>query len=117
MSDILIIDRPIAARRLKELAQQRFGDMIKAVVDIRTRVMAVGGELHADEEALLLNKDSNQDDLWGINIYFNDPNRPFWIEYDSMVNIRPSRGNTSRDVENSEIKQVISDIVNSLIIA
>lgn len=117
MSDIQIVRKTTSVKDLRNLAQQRFGDMVKAVVDIRTRVMAVGGELHADEEALLLSKDSNQDDLWGINIYFNDPNRPFWIEYDSMVNIRPSRGNTSRDVENPEIKQVISDIVNSLIIA
>ncbi|MBU0625585.1 hypothetical protein KKF05_04545 [Patescibacteria group bacterium] len=96
------------------LSKKRFGDMVKAVVDIETRVVAFGGELHADEEQVLLDRGSKQNDLWGINIYHELP-RDQWIEFDSMINIRPSQRNLSRGVEDEEVRRVIVDIVNKMI--
>lgn len=115
MNDIEIIAEPISVARLRDIAGKRFGDMVKGVVDLKKRIMAVGGELHADEEATLLDQGSQQADLWGINIYVDQP-REFWIEFDSMINIRPSQNNRSRSVEDSNIQKKIVEIINSLIV-
>ena len=114
-SSILIIGEPIRLDRLTELADEGFGDMVKAVVDIDARLLALGGGLHSDEEAALLARGSQQQDLWGINIYPEKP-RSEWIEFDSMINIRPRSGNRSRGVEDSATRQLIGEIVDSLVI-
>ena len=77
-------------------------------------IMAVDGELHADEEELLLTDGSAQVSLWGINIY-PDAGNEGWIEFDSMINLRPSQGNRSRDVEDSQLRQRIVEIVLRLV--
>lgn len=114
MDNIEIISEPITADHLKNAAKQCFGDMIKAVVDLEKKIMAVGGELHADEEAVLLENGSEQKNLWGINIYVDEP-REEWIEFDSMINIRPSQNNNSRTVESKEIQKQIVTIVEKLV--
>jgi len=90
------------------------GDMIKAVVDIERGVMAIGGEMHADEEAVLLDDGSRQVDLWGINLYPAESG-PDWLEFDSMINVRPSRGNRSRDVEDPSVRDTIRRVIASLV--
>jgi len=112
--EVTIIDSPINTPRLAEMAEESFGDMVKGVVDIKRRQLALGGGLHADEEAALIAQGSAQQDLWGINIYHEKP-RLEWIEFDSMINIRPRMGNRSRGVEDASTRQLIIEIVNSLI--
>lgn len=112
--EIIIIGTPIDMRRLVEMADASFGDMVKAVVDINRKLLALGGGLHADEEAALLEHGSAQQDLWGINIYPEKP-RSEWVEFDSMINIRPRMGNRSRGVEDEGSRQLIVEIVDSLI--
>ncbi|MBN2318245.1 MAG: hypothetical protein JXR49_04175 [Acidobacteria bacterium] len=97
------------------MAAAMFGDMVKAVVDVGREIMAVDAELHADEETLLLEKGSNQYDLWGINLYPELEGEDF-VEFSSMINLRPSQGNRSRGVENPAIRDRILKIVNSLVI-
>jgi hypothetical protein len=111
--EIKIVRDAITKAELNEMAKQQFGDMVKAVVDVEQRIMAIGGELHADEEAVLLDQGSAQKNLWGINLY---PEQPIaeWIEFDSMINVRPSGGNRSRNVEQAEIREAITAIVNRL---
>ena len=87
---ISIIQKPIEISELAKLAKERFGDMVKAVVDVEREIMIVGGELHADEEAVLLEEGSKQSNLWGINLY-PDKKGDELIEFDSMINLRPSR--------------------------
>ena len=99
---------------VRELAQRRFGDMVKASVDIGRGVMAIGGELHSDEEALLLEDGATQADVWGINIYPDEPGDA-WIEFDSLINVRPSHGNRSRGVEDTTVQQAIRQLVGALI--
>ena len=113
-SEIVIISEPISAQRLAELAAEHFGDMVKAVVDTKRRLLALGGGLHSDEEAALLEQGSEQADLWGINIYPQKP-RSEWIEFDSMINVRPRMGNRSRGIEDAGARQLIEAIVDSLI--
>lgn len=109
-----IIDKNINLEELKQMAEKMFGNLIKAVVDIKKGIMAVNGELHADEEALLLQNGSKQENLWGINIY-PDLKGDDFIEFDSMINLRPSQGNRSRGVDSEEIRNKIIGIVNKLI--
>jgi hypothetical protein len=88
--------------------------MIKAVVDIDRGVMAIGGEMQADEEAALLDDGSRQVDLWGINLYPTEAGSD-WLEFDSMINVRPSQGNRSRDVEDVSLRDAIRRVVASLV--
>jgi Protein of unknown function (DUF5674) len=113
-SEIIIISAPISAQRLSEIAARRFGDMVKAVVDTERRLVALGGELHADEESALIEQGSEQVHLWGINIYPDKP-RSEWVEFDSLINIRPRLGNRSRSVEDAGTRILICEIVNSLV--
>ena len=96
------------------MAEHQFGSLVKAVVNIKMGIMAIGGEMHADEEAHLMGEGSKQEDLWGINIYPDQPAESK-IEFDSMINIRPYMNNRSRGVENVEIQKKILSIVKQLI--
>ena len=96
------------------LAKDQFGVMVKATVDVEREVLALGGELHCDEEALLLEDGSEQGHLWGINIY-PEKSEADRIEFDSMINVRPSQNNRSRGVENPETQERILQIVSKLI--
>jgi len=92
-----------------------FGDLVKAVVDVEKEIMAVDAELHSDQEALLLSEGSRQSDLWGINIYPELPAEE-QIEFDSMINLKPSQNNRTRGVEDPGTRNKILKIVNKLII-
>ena len=105
----------VITRSSAEELQLKVGDMVKAVVDVERRVMAVGGDLHADEEAVLLDRGSRQGDIWGFNLYPERYGNDDWIEYDSMINIRPRHGNRSRLVEDRSVQQAIAEIVSSLV--
>jgi hypothetical protein len=109
-----IIEDKINLQELQEMAEKIFGDLVKAVVDVEKKVMAVDAELHADLEALLLEKGSAQKNLWGINIYPKQAGEEF-VEFDSMINIRPSQGNRSRGVEDIETQKKILQIVNKIV--
>ncbi len=97
------------------LAEGRFGDLVKAVVDVERGIMAIGSELHSDDEAALLDDGSRQADLWGINLYPADYDRPDWLEFDSMINVRPSVGNRSRSVEDPMVRQRIIAIIDGIV--
>jgi len=99
---------------LKDMAKNMFGDMVKAVVDVSTGRMVVDAELHADEEALLIEKGSSQDELWGINLYPELEGDDF-VEYDSMINLRPSQGNDSRGVKDPALRMRLRQIVDGLV--
>ena len=111
---IQIVGAAVTLDELRRVAEQQFGDFVKAVVDVQRGVMAIGGELHADEEACLLQDGARQADLWGINLY---PDRPTaeLIEFDSMINLRPSQGNRSRAVEDAAVRRQIQDLVGRLV--
>lgn len=110
----LVTDRPIDARRLRALVDAWFGDMVKVVVDVRRRVVAVGGELHADAEALLLEQGSRQTDLWGAN-YYPGLGVERAVEFTALINIRPSQGNRSMQVEDAAVRETIRTIIHELV--
>lgn len=105
-----ILDKPITTDELKRIAGDTFGDLVKAVIDVRQGLIALDAELHSDLEALLIANGSSQNDLWGINFYPDLAGDEF-IEYDSLINMRPSQGNLSRGVEDAAIRKEIIEIV------
>jgi hypothetical protein len=113
-TSIRIVRAPIALEDLRSLARDQFGEMVKAVVDVAQGIMAVGGELHADEETVLLDQGSRQADLWGINLY-PDAAPPERLEFDSMINVRPAAGNRSRSVVDPTLQARIREIVDRLV--
>lgn len=100
---------------LKIMAETMFGELVKAVVDVEKELLVVDAELHADEEKELLERGSKQENLWGINLYPDDFGGDDFIEFDSMINLRPSWGNRSRGVDDVETQAKIVLIVNSLV--
>lgn len=112
--EIKIVENSISKSELEALAKGQFGDFVKAVVDIEKSIMAIGGELHADEEKVLLEQGSNQEDLWGVNFRFK-ADEDECIEFNSMINIRPSQGNRSRGVESEDVRKKIKMVVKVLV--
>ena len=92
-----------------------FGNFVKAVVDIEKGIMAVDAELHADEEALLLENGSEQAALWGINIY-PEAEADGFVEFNSMINLRPSQGNRTRGIADPQIREKILAVVDKLVV-
>ena len=113
-SDILILDREIEPQELDRLAKAYFDDMVKYVVDVRRRLVAVGGELHADAERLLLENGSRQVDLWGAN-YYPGRGSEGCIEYTALINIRPAEGNRSMEIADEGLRQSIREITFELV--
>ncbi|MDP8216205.1 MAG: DUF5674 family protein [Candidatus Kaelpia imicola] len=105
-----IITRVLSIDDLKQMADTMFGNLVKAVVDVDKESIAVDAELHSDLEALLIKDGSKQKSLWGINFYLEIEGDDF-IEFDSMINIRPSQGNVIRGVKDEIVRQKIIEIV------
>jgi len=106
-----ILDNIITIEEVKEIARNNFGSLVKAVVDVEKKLIAIDAELHSDLEALLIENNSKQENLWGINLYPDIEDDDF-LEFDSMINIRPRQGNKSRSVDSVETQKEIIDIVN-----
>jgi hypothetical protein len=112
--EILLLDEKIAPSELARLTALFFGDMVKYVADIERRKIAIGGELHADAEQLLLADGSRQSDLWGAN-YHPGKGREGCIEYTSLINIRPAQGNRGMEVLDPTIRKRIRDLTFALV--
>ncbi len=109
-----IINKNITKDELKEMTKNMFDNLVKAVVDIEKNIMAVDAPMHSDEEAELIKNGSKQENLWGINLY-PDKNGDDFIEFDSMINIKPNQNNRSRGIDDIKIKETIIKIVDKLI--
>ena len=112
--DIRIIRQKITKPELEDLAKEIYVEMVKGVADIERGIIALGGEWHMDANQVLVEDGSNQENLWGFNIYLNKP-REEMLEYNSLINIRPRQGNKSMEIEDEKIKNKIFEIVNNLV--
>lgn len=112
---IQIIKSPISRFQLRQIAKERFGDLVKAAIDIEQEIMALGGELHVDEEVMLIEQEkSKSENVWGFNLYPEKEGEDF-IEFDSMINIKPNLGNRNRGIDDEQIRAKIKNIVGKLI--
>lgn len=110
-----IVESTLSVAELIKMAERMFGGLVKGVVDVKKDILILDAALHADEEQKLLEQGSAQDDLWGINLYPEYYGTDDFIEFDSMINVRPSMHNLSRSVESEEMKTKIRELVNKKI--
>ena len=114
--EIKIIKNSVKKSEVENLAKKGFGDMIKAVVDVESENISIGGELHVDMEIFMMeNSNSLRSNTWGINLYPSKDGEEF-IEFDSMINLKPAFGNRTRNVEDLEIQEKIKRIVKKFIL-
>ena len=112
-----ILEAPIKKEVLIEESKNFIDDnAIKGAVDVEKEIVAVDSPMHYDCEQLLLENGSQQKDIWGINLYLDSDDIDDLVEFDSMINIRPTQGNRSRDVEDPEIREKIKKVVEKWII-
>ena len=111
---VIVSDQPIDTAQLTELVDRFFSDMVKLVVDVRRRVVAVGGELHADAEAVLLEGGSEQADLWGAN-YYPGLGPDDCLQFTALINIRPAHDNRAMEVQDPAIREEMGAIVRELV--
>lgn len=109
-----VIKTSISREELKKMSQGFAGGLVKVVVDVKREIMVVDAPMHADEEKELLDNGSHQDNLWGINLYPDLTNEDF-IEFDSMINVRPRLNNFSRGIESKELQEKIISIITKLV--
>ncbi|MBD2093237.1 hypothetical protein H6F67_25670 [Microcoleus sp. FACHB-1515] len=107
---ICIIAKPATPAEMYRMSRM-FGNYIKLAVDVERSILAGGGESHAECEAVLLSVDSMQQNIWGAGLNL----KTHQIEYDSIINIRPSQGNRSMVIQDASIRSRINEIINQLI--
>lgn len=110
-----LVDKNITLAELEKMSTKMFNKIVKAVVDIEQNVMVVDADMHADQEDVLLENGSQQGNLWGINLHPSEYGTAGWVEFDSMINLRPSWGNVTRGVDDPMIREKIIRIVNRLV--
>jgi len=116
MNDIRIIAKKISKLHLKDQCDRWFGDMVKLVVDVEKEIIAIGGDLHADAETMLLEQGSDQKNLWGANFYpWNSPDQR--ISFIALINIRPHQDNPSLEILNEAIKHKVNTIIETLVLS
>lgn len=105
---------PISFDDVRRLVPGRFRDFVKGVVDLRRGILLLDADMHADQEAALLAEGSDQRDLWGINLY-PQLEGPDWLEFDSMINLRPSFGNRSRGIDDAATRAAVTVLVDAVV--
>jgi len=112
---IKILTEKIEPDELKQLCSEYFGSFVKIVVDIKKGILAVGGELHSDAEAVMLKQGSVQRDLWGANLYpYKVPEER--VEYTALINIRPRDNNPDMEILSQEIKQNVKNLIETYLL-
>ena len=109
------IVRKISVSELQEMANKMYGTLVKADVDVAKKIIIVDMEMHVDGEQELLENGSSQQDLWGINLKPDKFGTDEFIEFDSMINIRPRQNNPSRFVLDSNVREQIIQIVKEAV--
>ena len=111
---IQIIKSRIDSGELKKIAEQDFKTVVKGVVDLKQKTIALGGQLHADAESLMLQNGSKQEDLWGFNIRL-EVVKDQRIEYTSFINIRPRQNNFGLEIQDQKLREKIKIIIDGLV--
>lgn len=84
---------------------------VKVAVDIRQGILAGGGVLHADCEAVLLDEGSRQEDIWGAD-WVPETQQ---IQYEALINIRPRQNNPSMVILDPSIRDRVGEIMQGLL--
>ncbi len=110
-----IVKDKIEIAELNEMAKKMYENLVKVAVDVDKKIMAVDAPMHADLEEILIEEEKSEpENIWGINIWPEKDKNEF-IEFDSMINIKPGWGNKTRGVDDVQVREEIIEIVNNFI--
>ena len=107
--EILVTNEPVAEEKLREMADEWHGTLVKGAADIERGILALGGEWHMDANVKLIEEGSSQEHLWGFNIY-PDERGAAALEYISLINIRPAQGNRNMELQDEALRSKIRAI-------
>ncbi len=105
----------ITVTELAKMSEKMFDAMVKADVDVVKRVVILDMGMHVDGEAYLLEHGSQQKDIWGINLHPDKFGTDGFVEFESMINLKPSHGNRSRGVDDKATREAIVEIINGVV--
>jgi hypothetical protein len=103
---IYIIRERATPEQIKEMLEM-LQTYIKLAVDIDRGILAGGGVMHADCEAVLLEDGSQQEYIWGAD--WNPSSQQ--VTFESLINIRPRQKNLSMEILDMKIRQQVTEIV------
>ena len=106
---LMVITKKATKDEIDKMAEDLMG-FIKVVVDIERGILVGGGQRHVEGEQKLLQEGSKQENLWGGG--FDTETKE--IDYNSMINLRPSQSNPSRDILSLEIRKIFDKIIKDL---
>ena len=109
-----VVKKQLTIPELQAMAAETFGDMVKAVADISTGAVAFSNSMHSDAEKLLLEQGSAQENLWGFNIYPDNPEESM-LEFQSLINIRPRQNNRTLEIQDTAVQEKVKSIVKKII--
>lgn len=96
---ILTKSSPFTLDEIEKL-QEEYTFYIKTVIDLQKKICSAGANMHYENEKILLDQGSRQEDLWGGGIEIDDKT----ILFNSFINIRPAQGNTSNEIQDQKIR-------------
>lgn len=111
--EIVVLESRVDPATLRRLVE-RYEDMVKYVVDVERGLVALGGEMHADAEQVLLEAGSRKPDLWGAN-HYPGRGRDGCIEYTSLINIRPAAGNRAMELQDEALRARVRELTFAIV--
>lgn len=108
---LVLLSKKTDFETLKKASEDLDG-YIKVVIDVKKKIMTVGGTRHVDGEQMLLSQGSHQEDLWGGGVDLETKA----IDYDSMINIRPHQDNPSREVLSQDIRKIMDNLIKDFLL-
>lgn len=107
---IYIIRESATAAQIQAMLED-LGAYIKLAVDIDREILAGGGTLHADCEAVLLEDGSQQKFIWGAD-WLPETQE---VTFESLINIRPRQNNRSMEIQDPDIRAQVTAITQRLL--
>jgi hypothetical protein len=111
-----IVDK-ISVAELQKMAQKMDGNIVKADVDLAKNIVIVDMPMHFEGEQELLQKGSDQQNLWGINLLPAKYGTDQFIIYESMINIKVHQNNPSITIKSTTIRNQIKNIIERVVYA
>ena len=84
---------------------------IKLALDVERGILAGGGAMHADCEAILLEDGSQQGFIWGAD--WNPKTQE--VTFESLINIRPRQNNRSLELQDPTLRSKVEKITRNLL--
>jgi len=112
-----IVKEKISKEELARITKESFEDMVKVDVDVKREILTMGGEWHSEGDELLSREEGySRENVWGVNFYpWNPPEKR--IAYTSLINIKPSLGYRTMEIQEKEIREKISKVIEKFLLA